>query len=433
MIFYAPYLSPRLRYVAEFIARELTGSDPVFTDDPAVLDNYPGIRINYSPGSVTGNAIHVQPHGLLTQRSIQQQQLSVFEKDGIPRFFQAAGDLDFDVLAAIFYLISRYEEYLPYEPDAYGRYPHIASLAFRKGFLHLPVIDHWLQELRAVIRSRFPGVTLTERHFLFVPTYDIDEAYSFRYKSWWRTAGGIAKDAFKMKWPLVWRRIQVMRKKTPDPYDAFQWMDELHNEFSLQPFYFFLLARKTGRYDKNILPSKKEMRQLVIRQASNYKTGIHPSWQSGDNKEELIREIETLRNWTSHPVTRSRQHFIRMTLPETYQILIDAGIEEDFSMGYGSINGFRASTSISFKWYNLAHEQSTGLLIHPFCFMEANSFFEQRQSVQQTLKELRAYHTELRKVNGTMVTLWHNTFLGTDPLFTGWRELYETFVREVSR
>jgi hypothetical protein len=27
-----------------------------------------------------------------------------------------------------------------------------------------------------------------------------------------------------------------------------------------------------------------------------------------------------------------------------------------------------------------------------------------------------------------MSTIWHNSFLGTDPEFEGWKEVYETFI-----
>jgi hypothetical protein len=131
-------------------------------------------------------------------------------------------------------------------------------------------------------------------------------------------------------------------------------------------------------------------------------------------------------------VTSSRQHFIRMHLPTTYLQLISAGIRNDYTMGYGSINGFRASIASSFFWYDLKNEVTTQLLVHPFCFMDANSFYEQKNAPEEALQELMQLHDEIRKVHGTMITIWHNSFLGTDPYFKGWREVYERFIDSVS-
>ena len=99
-------------------------------------------------------------------------------------------------------------------------------------------------------------------------------------------------------------------------------------------------------------------------------------------------------------------------------------------MGYGSINGFRASVASSFYWYDLEKEAATALRIFPFCFMDANSYYEQKYTAGQAMNELMHYYHLIRKVNGLMVTVWHNSFLGTDPQFAGWREVYETFLRE---
>ena len=46
------------------------------------------------------------------------------------------------------------------------------------------------------------------------------------------------------------------------------------------------------------------------------------------------------------------------------------------------------------------------------------------------MNELMQYYHLIRKVNGLMVTIWHNSFLGTDPQFAGWREAYEIFLKE---
>ena len=99
-------------------------------------------------------------------------------------------------------------------------------------------------------------------------------------------------------------------------------------------------------------------------------------------------------------------------------------------MGYGSINGFRSSVASSFYWYNLEKEEQTALRIHPFCFMDANSFYEQRQNAEQTLTELMHYLSVCKQVNGNLITIWHNNFLGISNEFNGWKEMYERFIAQ---
>ena len=100
-------------------------------------------------------------------------------------------------------------------------------------------------------------------------------------------------------------------------------------------------------------------------------------------------------------------------------------------MGYGTINGFRASITTAFFWYDLEKEEKSNLLIHPFCFMDANSFYEQKFSTGQTLEELISFYKAVKGVNGTLITVWHNPFLGTDNLYQGWREVYFKFLNKV--
>ncbi len=178
-------------------------------------------------------------------------------------------------------------------------------------------------------------------------------------------------------------------------------MDELHQQYDLRPCYFFLVAEQTGKYDKNILPEKSALQSLIKKHKEKYSIGIHPSWQSGDDTSLLKKEIQILQTIADKEITISRQHYIRFTLPDTFRLLIDAGIKEDYSMGYGSINGFRASVASSFYWYDLEKEEQTNLLLHPFCYMEANSFYEQKMSSTEALEEMLHYLNEVKKVNGT--------------------------------
>lgn len=432
MIVYSPSISHRLRYSADFIGTELQGTALRLTDKQEEYTNYPGPRINYSPERILAGEFHIVPQGLLDEQGLKEQDTSCFTKDGRKAFFPTGGDLHFDIFAAVFYLLSRYEEYLPHSKDSYGRYAHQHSLAFREGFLQVPLVNQWLLDFREKLEQHFGHLPFATKQFRFLPTYDIDEAFAYRHKQWWRSAGAALKDLAGGRFHKFAERRRVLDHKAPDPYDVFSWMDDLHRPHRLQPRYFFLLAKKTGRYDKNNLPHETAMQTLVRGIAGKYAIGIHPSWQSGDNPGLIKEEIQTLEHLSGLKITASRQHYIRLSLPHSYRQLNDAGIHEDFSMGYGSINGFRASVASPFYWYDLEKEQTTRLLLHPFCYMEANSFFEQGMNAQEAMEEMRQYYRIVKSVNGTLITIWHNTFLGTAERFRGWREVYAQFIKEVT-
>jgi hypothetical protein len=430
LLIYCHTVTSRLKYITAFAGIELIGQPIELTTSPQVFAEYTGPKINYSTDQI-GEGYSVEPHPLIFEDSIKQQETNCFLFNGLPAFFKTKGDFPFDVFAACFYLLSRYEEYLPHRKDSYGRYAHENSLAFRENFLHLPVINMWLKEFSDSLRKRFPELQIHSSKFEFIPTYDIDEAYSYKHKAWWRIAGAIVKSLLKGELRKIRERIRVLGNRLPDPFDSYAVMDNLHQQHQLKPRYFFLIAQNTGKYDRNILPENRALVSLIKEHARKYEIGIHPSWQSGDDSTLLEKEIIMLEKLSSKKITTSRQHFIRFTLPGTYRQLIKYGINQDYSMGYGSINGFRASVASEFLWYDLEKEEQTSLRLFPFCFMEANAFFEQKITAEQALDEMRSYYKTVRAVNGLMITIWHNTFLGTDKMFKGWREIYERFLEEM--
>jgi len=432
VIVYANKITPRLQYVADFIGKEITGEPFQLTTDSFIFNDYNGPKINYGYETVSNDEFLIVSYPLLFEDSIRKQNISCFKLNDFRAFFKSEGDYPFDIFAATFYLLGRYEEYLPHQKDIYGRYAHENSLAFKEGFLNLPLINIWLEDFKRILKQKFPTLTIHHSPFTFQPTYDIDEAFAFKNKELSKIAGGFARSLVNGEWSIMNERLKVLRGKANDPYDAYEWMDKLHVRNNLKPLYFFHVAIEKGKYDKNISPSLPAMQQLMKQHAEKYSIGIHPSWASGDNEILLEREIKVLESATGKKITASRQHYIRFTLPHTFRRLIAAGITDDHSMGYGSINGFRASVASSFYWYDLQKEQQTDLLLHPFCFMEANSFFEQKYLPQRAYEEMMHYYNAVKGVHGTMITIWHNNFLGTYPLFSGWRDVYEEFVQQVS-
>lgn len=423
---YASVASPRLAYICQFIFKELLGAAFSITTTAEEFRLHQGLKINYSKEAFD-HVLNLGNTGLLFQDNIMQQEISCTRLDGLCIFFQTKDtDYPFDIFSASFYLLSRYEEYLPHIKDMYGRYAHEQSLAFTEGFLKLPLVNSWVSNFATFLKEKYPNFTPTQATSKFLPTYDIDIAYSYKHKGLLRNIGG----AFKH--PSL-SRIKVLAGVEKDPFDAYKWMDDLHDSFKLAPVYFFLVADKNGAYDKNILPQKKAMHALIYQHSKKYKIGIHPSWQSGDDDSLLKQEKNRLEQISGTQITASRQHYIRFNLPDGYKRLIDVGITDDYSMGYGSINGFRASAAASFFWFDLEKNEATSLRVHPFCFMEANSFYEQNETAEQAYEELLHYISACKNVHGNFISIWHNNFLGTGSQFAAWRNIYKDFISHLAR
>lgn len=433
MLIYCSEPSPRLQYVIDFISEEILLQQAAITQDAEVFRHYDGIRINYSKQHFDHVEYMILPHGLLRETGVARQTIEMIRWQQLPAFFATPGpQINFDLFAALFYLLSRYEEYLPHEKDEFGRFSHKASLAYQQDFLDRPLINEWMELWKQELLIQFPNAVFRRKNYRFIPTYDIDMLYSFRGKPLWRNFGGAVRSVVQGKFQEAVLRWKVLRGKAKDPYDAYEWLDALHLYCRVKPIYFFLVAQKQTGLDKNIPTAFKPFQEMINYYASVYKIGLHPSWQSSmeEGNRILREEKEWLEVIADLEMEKSRQHFIKFSLPDGYQRLLDVGIKQDYSMGYGTINGFRASVASSFNWYNLETNTSTGLRVYPFCFMDANAFFEQRLTPQQGYTELMKYYAAVKKVKGCFITIWHNNFLGTAPQFRGWRELYEIFMRE---
>jgi hypothetical protein len=433
VMIYAHTVSPRLKYICSFIFNELLHTDHAITNDIKTFEEFEGVKLNYSSELITDCKLQITNCSLLFEEGIKEQDIQCFDVNAYKAFFKTAdAAYPFDIFAASFYLLSRYEEYLPHKKDIYGRYAYENSLAFKEGFLITPLINTWIKDFALRLKENYPAFTFRLSPFTFIPTYDIDIAYSYKHKGFIRNVGGLFRSLLKFNLSQLLNRKLVLLGLKKDPFDSFAWLDALHEKFHLSPIYFFLVSEKNGIYDKNIDPHNNAIKRLIKKYADKYSIGIHPSWQSGDDETLLKNEIAYLKTVSGNNINQSRQHYIRFNLPDGYRRLIDVDITDDHSMGYGSINGFRASVATSFYWYDLEKETQTTLRIHPFCYMEANSYYEQKYTPAQAFEEMIHYYNTCKAVDGTFISLWHNHMLGSDPLFKGWKETYYKFLETIN-
>lgn len=426
LLIYSEFTSARLQYVLDWICVEQLQVAWQLTADREAWLQYEGLKLNYSADKLQEGTIHIKPMGLLQEEQIvREQQLHVnrWKHSTILFYNQPGAQVPFDIFAAVFYLLSRYEEYLPHKKDKHGRYPAALSAAAQYAFLQQPVVDEWICSFRKVLEKQ-SGATWPQKQFNSRFSYDIDIAWKFRHKGARRTYGGYLRDLLLLRWSSVAARKAVLSDKAKDPYDCFEWLDGLHRHYKIRPLYFLLLG-KCGAYDKNADPALPAMKTLVASIAAQYETGIHPSYLSHESERILREEIRLLELSSNKPVTQSRQHYIKFELPHTYRKLVQANITDDYSMGYASANGFRAGTSNTFPWYDLDEEAVSSLRVHPFAFMDATSKFYAGNNTEETFREFERLFHAVKKVNGTLFSIWHNYILGTDKTFAGWPQLYE--------
>ena len=416
-------------YIFNHIFGEMLGLEPKCIHDKEEFNAYEGPKLNYSFQPID-DELYIMADDLLFERGISDHEISFGEYLDEKCFFltyNKKSAFPFDLFSASFYLITRYEEYLPFIKDKYGRFDAEESLAFEKGFLRKPLINIWVLDLAKKLQSLFSDLELSFSEYKFISTIDIDAAFAYRQKGMLRTAGGYVKDLIHLDFDEMNTRTQVLLRKQGDPFNTFDYQFEIQRRYNLQQIYFILFA-DYGTNDKNTPTHSRIFRELIRWIADHADVGIHPSFTSNSVSGKLKNEISLLSKTLHDEVVKSRQHFLILHLPSTYRNLINQGITDDYSMGYASQIGFRASVCTSFLFYDLEMENTTTLRIHPFAAMEGTLRDYNKFDAENAISQYREIIDEVKAVDGTYISIWHNESLSDQKRWKGWREVYEKMI-----
>ena len=403
LLFLSKTMGPRLQYSLQTVLKEILGLSFSITDSSEHFLNYEGPKINYTATALATPECWIPPHPILQEQGIQQQSIHIQLEADLPYFFeneQSEALLPFDPFALSFYLLSRYEEYTSSEQDAYGRFPAIASLAHLHNFLHLPLVNCWARVLAKHLQKQFPGIKTRKSKYQFIPTYDIDLAWAHLHKGLWRNLSRFGKEVFQAKAQELLDHLLVTFGIRKDPFFVFPELVQIFEATSIQPIFFFLLG-DLGKFDRNISHKRPALQELIQHLSNQYEIGIHPSFASNSKPDQLKKEINRLQNIKDSKVSKSRQHFLMLRLPDTYQRLLEAGITEDYSMGYAALAGFRASIAQPFHWYDLKQEKATNLRIYPFQIMDVTLQQYLQLEPEAAFQESVALINTCKKYGGT--------------------------------
>lgn len=428
---YTNQITPRISYTMDLVVRDLLGLDCHITDDVEDFESFAGPKFSYS-NTPLGDELHFQSNSLLFEDDIKPQQVDKIEGE-IPGLFPVSNRenkrsvLNYDPFAATFYMVTRYEEYLPHERDLHDRFMPKESIAHQYDFMHIPVVNYWAIEVGKMLKNSFPELEIKEHQYSFIPTYDIDIAWAYLNRPFIRTMGGFFRSLAKLNFKAIGERAGVLSGRRKDPFDTYDYLDDLDNKYHLLPIYFFILGDRS-KFDKNMPFNNEAFSDLIQSIASRHTVGMHPSYQSNEDFNRVKMEKARMEEIVGRQVKISRQHYLKLSFPSTYRNLINLGVEEDFTMGYTSHVGFRAGICTPFYFFDLEKNQATGLKLFPFAAMDASLQYYMNLKAEEILEAVKPAIDAVKGCSGQIILLTHNNTFSENGEWVGWRKAYEDLI-----
>lgn len=430
LLVYTHKISPRLKYVFKHICTRVLGIKVSFTTTIEEFIAHDSLKMSYTKQQL-GNEFFVKSHDILFEQGLSDVEINIHDWENTKCFF-FNGDkshIPFDIFAASFYMLSRYEEYLPHVNDEFGRFSATESIGYKYGFLHQPVVDIWAYKFKEKLQQQYPDFKFPERTYSIRPIIDVPSAYNFRLKGLLRSFGGTIKDLGGLKLRNLYDRFMVIFGFKHDPYDTFKYIINKQKQ-TKHRFLFFFLIGGYSTYDKGINPNKREFVSLIKQVADYCRVGLKVSYFAINDPAILKREKLRMEAIINTSLTASRQSFSKLNLPESYRSLIELEIQEDYTMGYVNYIGFRAGSCTPFLFYDLDFEVQTPLKIWSYHLMDYSLL--KTKSLLDKKRVLNNIIDEVKKVNGEFVPVFHNYTFSDDERWKGFKELFNIILESVN-
>ncbi|MGB0303998.1 MAG: DUF7033 domain-containing protein [Flavobacteriaceae bacterium] len=405
LLIYVAEISPRLDYVFKHVCGRVLGLDFSFTTNLEAFIAHQGAKMSYGKAPL-GNEYFVQSHELLFSQGIEDWDVNPRPWGNTIGFFPLSDSsaLPFDIFAASFYLLSRYEEYLPHVKDALGRFPHTESLAWKHNFLQQPVVDVWAFLFWESLLSNFPDLVRKKGAFEVKAIVEAKRPFEFLYRGFLRTAVGYLGDLYKLKFGRIVWRSQVLLGLRKDPYDTFNWIIKLSKSSPTQLVLFFLLGE--GYTFRETLKTNRLGYVNLIKYVADYlEIGLILSFHWLSDLTQLISEKQQLSSYTHREVQSSYNDRQLVKLPEVYRNLIEAEVARDYSMYYFDQFGFRAGSCRPYLFYDLEYEVKTPLELMPVVGKSLALKNSAGSVIEQTFNGL--YQT-VERLGGTFIMVFAN-------------------------
>ncbi|MCX7717028.1 MAG: polysaccharide deacetylase family protein [Candidatus Sumerlaeaceae bacterium] len=320
--------------------------------------------------------------------------------------------LDFDLLAAAFWFLTRYEEYVASVPaDVHGRFL-CAHSAAPPDLYDLPLVNRlfeWLQKVYADALRLTPLAVVRLRGRPTVAlTHDVDRLSKYRGR------GGAQRALAELTRPQTSIRqaghaALVVAGMRRDPYDSFDDLFAVKDRTGAPSTWFFM-AGGTSRHDADYALTDPSIAQLMARvRSATDEIALHPSYDSFRDGPMIARQAEALRAVAGKPVRGVRQHYLRFKTPDTWHAQLCANARYDSTMAFADRAGFRCGWSGCFHPFDVEKRTELSLIEIPTIVMDMSLSVYERLPAEKAVERLAALLEASTTRGGCFVLLWHNT------------------------
>jgi hypothetical protein len=321
-----------------------------------------------------------------------------------------------DLLASAYFLLTRYEEMVRANVrDEHGRFPGKESLPHRAGFIHRPVVDEYRMLIQELLNGKMDASLRVSHGISRIElTHDIDAPCL--YRSW----KGLFRSLILHRRGIEKSFRDAFGNPENDPYFTFPFLMEKANRLhfvrdNVRALLFFKAGGKDPNDKPRYNPAQKHIIHIARLFTENMRTsiGLHVSYHSGKypSASAIAQEKKKLEKALDMPINISRHHFLDTREPKDMDILVQAGIKHDYTLGYADAAGFRLGTSFPVRWINPIRQELTDLLLHPLaimdCTLESGKYMNMDYETAE--KYCLGIIENISRTGGVCSLLWHNT------------------------
>lgn len=393
LIVFSTILTPRIKYIFNFMFKDILKVEVEFTGNSQHFLNSVQAKISYGDAPIA-DELFFKSSPLLFSNKLEEFKIKTipFGEYEVP-FPVENSILPFDVFAASFFIVSRYEEYLHHQKTDED-FTANKSYQFKWKVLQRPVIDEWALILRNIIQTRYPQVKFNEKHFVQQHTINFNIPASIptgllkKAKFFINTFSSKENNFISAKFD----RLTGLEVQTEDvlPEIAIRLAKK-----NISPVYFVAFSN---------IPDDYISTDNVSQVLKNGSVGLLRPCSGDQQKISNIKAgFSKLKKILPEQINLYSQQLEVLKFPICYLNLLNSSVISDYSMGYAETPGFRAGTCTPFSWYDLQLEKVTPLNVKSYCLTD--SALKQLNSMEAR-EVIERLVSSVKFVNGTFISSW---------------------------